>query len=113
NYSAFRKGQPLYPEWKKSKKERVDWVQPGTTMTAQKLAKAEVAIMESIGLEKHIGTSAYQNLQMPPVIIDHVVSSLTGGLGHRHPPRCRRHPSARSRRRGAVHPAVGQATVGR
>ena len=81
NYSSFRKGQPLYPEWKKSKSERVDWVQPATTMTAQKLAKAQVAIMESIGLEKHIGTSAYQNLQMPPVIIDHVVGGLTGGLG--------------------------------
>jgi len=81
NFSSFRKGQPLYPEWKKSKKERVDWVQPGTTMTAQKLAKAQVAIMEAIGLEKHIGTSAYQNLQMPPVIIDHVIGGLTGGLG--------------------------------
>jgi len=81
NYSAFRKGQPLYPEWKKSKKERADWVQPGTTVTAQRVAKAQVAVMNALGLEKHIGTSLYQGMQLPPVILDHVIGSITGGLG--------------------------------
>ena len=79
NFSRFQRRQ-LYPEWKQGKQEPADWVDPSTTSFAKQTANVWKGMLNAIGGEESYGISAYQNMQVAPVWIDHALNAATGGV---------------------------------
>lgn len=79
NYSTFQK-RPIYPEWKMDKAEPQDWAEKTTTLGSKKAAKMWYELGQKLFSEGSTGLTAFQDAQLPPVYLDHIINSLTGGF---------------------------------